>query len=183
MVLLFLSVTGSQVRSNTFALPFSLHDAGNTVPRLRKPRSLGQPILWWCIPGRNLGQPPADLSVVHEVSKPGPAPINPLMSEKARGVLCEEVDKLAAGNLEQRVPDFIDKRRAFAACVKWFSKSQEYCFPEESERVLPFASNALFLRPKPRKPPCKVTESSGARERTFQYRLALRRAGPFYNSP
>ncbi|HEX7893503.1 MAG TPA: hypothetical protein VF447_04870 [Terriglobales bacterium] len=28
------------------------------MPRLRKPRSLGQPILWWCIPVRNLGQPP-----------------------------------------------------------------------------------------------------------------------------
>jgi hypothetical protein len=41
--------------------------------------------------------------------------INPLMSDNDRKVLCEEIDKLAAGNLEQRVPDFIDKRRAFAA--------------------------------------------------------------------
>src|SRR5215469_5944851 len=41
--------------------------------------------------------------------------INPLMSDSDRKVLCEEVEKLAAGNLEQRVPDFIGKRKAFAA--------------------------------------------------------------------
>jgi hypothetical protein len=43
----------------------------------------------------------------------GQASINPLMSDDDRKVLCEEVDKLAAGNLEQRVPDFIEKRTAF----------------------------------------------------------------------
>jgi hypothetical protein len=41
--------------------------------------------------------------------------INPLSGDADRTVLCEEVDKLAAGDVEQRVPDFIQKRRAFAA--------------------------------------------------------------------
>jgi hypothetical protein len=45
----------------------------------------------------------------------GQASINPLMSDADRKVLCDEVNKLAAGNLEQRVPEFIEKRRAFAA--------------------------------------------------------------------
>jgi hypothetical protein len=45
----------------------------------------------------------------------GQAGINPLMSDDDRKVLCEEVDKLAVGNLEQRVPDFIEKRTSFAA--------------------------------------------------------------------
>lgn len=40
--------------------------------------------------------------------------INPLLNDKDRQVMCEEVAKLAAGNLEQRVPDFIQKRMAFA---------------------------------------------------------------------
>ena len=44
----------------------------------------------------------------------GQTSINPLMSDSDRKVLCEEVDKLTARNLEQRVPDFIDKRKAFA---------------------------------------------------------------------
>jgi len=45
----------------------------------------------------------------------GQSSINPLISDDARKVLCEEVDKLAANNLEQRVPDFIEKRTNSAA--------------------------------------------------------------------
>lgn len=45
----------------------------------------------------------------------GQTKINPLLSDEDRKLLCEEVDKLAAGNLEQRVPEFIQKRMAFAA--------------------------------------------------------------------
>lgn len=41
--------------------------------------------------------------------------ISPVLSDENRKVPCEEVDKLAAGNLEQRVPEFIQKRRALAA--------------------------------------------------------------------
>jgi hypothetical protein len=49
--------------------------------------------------------------------------INPLLSDEDRKVLCDEVDKLAAGNLEQRVPDFIEKRMAFAADTREAQKN------------------------------------------------------------
>jgi hypothetical protein len=60
----------------------------------------------------------------------GQPSINPLISDDDRKVLCEEVDKLAANNLEQRVPDFIEKRADFAADTregqkKYFDGRQE----------------------------------------------------------
>lgn len=45
----------------------------------------------------------------------GHTSIDPLLGDDDRKELCQEVDRLAAGNLEQRVPDFIVKRMAFAA--------------------------------------------------------------------
>jgi hypothetical protein len=45
-------------------------------------------------------------------------------------VLCEEVDKLAVGNLEDRVPQFIEKRRTFAAETR---EDQKNHFDERQE--------------------------------------------------
>jgi hypothetical protein len=45
----------------------------------------------------------------------GQTSIDPLLTDEDRKELCLEVDKLATGNLEQRVPDYIVKRMAFAA--------------------------------------------------------------------
>jgi hypothetical protein len=53
----------------------------------------------------------------------GQTGISPLLSDDDRKVLCEEVDKLAAGRLEQRVPDFIQQRMALAADTREAQKN------------------------------------------------------------
>jgi hypothetical protein len=73
----------------------------------------------------------------------GQTTINPLMSESDRKILCEEVDKLAAGNLEQRVPDFIDKRKAFAAETREDQKNHFDGRPELKRHLLKVAENDL----------------------------------------
>jgi hypothetical protein len=73
----------------------------------------------------------------------GQTSINPLMSDSDHRVLCEEVNKLAAANLEQSVPDFIDKRRAFAAETREDQKSHFEGRPELKEHLLKVAEADL----------------------------------------
>jgi hypothetical protein len=73
----------------------------------------------------------------------GQATINPLISDSDRKVLCEEVYKLAAGNLEQRVPDFIDKRKAFAAETREDQRNHFDGRPELKEYLLKVAESDL----------------------------------------
>ena len=73
----------------------------------------------------------------------GQTSIDPLLSEQDRKVLCEEVDKLAAGNLEHRVPDFIDKRRAFAAETREDQRNHFDGRPELKQHLLKVAESDL----------------------------------------
>lgn len=69
--------------------------------------------------------------------------INPLIGSDDRKVSCQEVAKLAAGNLEQRVPDFIDKRRAFAAETREDQKNHFEGRQELKEHLLKVPENEL----------------------------------------
>ena len=73
----------------------------------------------------------------------GQSSINPLMSDHDRKVLCDEVDKLAAGNLEQRVPEFIQKRMALATDTREDQKNHFDGRPELKEHLLKVAESDL----------------------------------------
>jgi len=73
----------------------------------------------------------------------GQTSINPLLSDQDRKVLCEEVDKLAAGNLEARVPEFIQKRTAFAAETRQDQRNHFDGRPELKQHLLTVAEGDL----------------------------------------
>jgi hypothetical protein len=82
--------------------------------------------------------------------------IDPLLSDDDRQILCDEVTKLASGNLEQRVPEFIQKRQAFAADTREAQKNHFEGREKLKEYLLtiPEANLAAWL-------PVETTTASG----------------------
>jgi hypothetical protein len=114
----------------------------------------------------------------------GRTSIDPLLNEQDRQVLCDEVAKLASGNLEPRVPEFIEKRRAFAADTREAQKNHFEGREKLKEYLLtiPEADLATWL-PAETMTASGVAIISGHLERITESMPALSFSLPFLQSP